>query len=264
VLITPPSQELAEGSTLQVTNQVVDPSALGRTLRFKLVAGPTGMSVDEESGVMVWTPSEDQGPSTNRVVVGVEEEGAPPRSATNEFTVVVTEVNRAPSLVQPPNCLVHAGTTLIVTNRATDADWPTNTLEFSLISAPAGMAIDARDGTITWQPTTAQASSTNVVSVSVSDNGVPALSDTRIFEVVVLPAAVAPKLEGRLTAGGSAFALSWTFDPEVEYQVEFKRKLSDPDWLPAAGTVQIAGQTATFMDQRTDSQRYYRLHQKSQ
>jgi hypothetical protein len=51
---------------------------------------------------VAWTPDENQGPSTNTVVVKVSDDGVPPLSATNSFVVVVTEVNVAPPLVALP------------------------------------------------------------------------------------------------------------------------------------------------------------------
>src|SRR5256886_2034227 len=85
-------------------------------------------------------------------------------------------------------------TTLNVSASATDADIPANSLTFALVSSPAGMTINPATGAISWTPTEAQGPSTNIVSVSVTDNGVPALSVTNTFTVTVNEVNLAPVL----------------------------------------------------------------------
>src|SRR5437660_124586 len=85
-------------------------------------------------------------------------------------------------------------TTLNVSASATDADLPANSLTFALVSAPLGMSINPASGAISWTPSEAQGPSTNVVSVSVTDNGVPALSVTNSFTVTVTEVNLAPVL----------------------------------------------------------------------
>ena len=64
-----------------------------------LVRGPTGLTVSA-TGAVAWTPSEDQGPSTNTVVVRLADDANPSLSVTNEFTVVVHWLN-APPVFRP-------------------------------------------------------------------------------------------------------------------------------------------------------------------
>src|SRR5438309_5978864 len=101
--------------------------------------------------------------------------GVPALSATNSFTAIVTEVIRAPVLTVPANQTLAELTTLNVSASATDSDIPANGLTFALVSAPLGMSINPTTGKISWTPTEGHGPSTNVVSVSVTDNGVPAL-----------------------------------------------------------------------------------------
>src|SRR5436190_9790984 len=72
-------------------------------------------------------------------------------------------------------------TTLDVSASAIDAYAPANSLTFALVSSPAGMTINPATGAISWTPTEAQGPSTNIVSVSVTENGVPALSAANRF-----------------------------------------------------------------------------------
>ena len=73
-------------------------------------------------------PGEAQGPSTNLITTIVTDNGVPPLSATNSFTVIVNEVNLAPVLPVQTNLVVDELTLLTVTNTATDSDLPANLL----------------------------------------------------------------------------------------------------------------------------------------
>src|SRR5205085_738798 len=164
------------------------------TLFRSLVSAPTGVLLDANSGVLSWTPTEAQGPSTNLITVKVTDNGAPPLSATNSFTVVVREVNSAPVLTVPADQTINELSTLVVSNTASDADLPTNTLSFGLVSAPTGVLLDANSGVLSWTPTEAQGPSTNLITLKVTDNGAPPLSATNSFTVVVREANSAPVL----------------------------------------------------------------------
>src|SRR2546426_5369960 len=82
--------------------------------------------------------------------------GAPELSDSKNFTVVVTEANSAPVLTVPTDQRVSELSTLTVTNTASDADLPANTLTFSLVSAPSGVTLHPSSGVLTWTPTEAQ------------------------------------------------------------------------------------------------------------
>src|SRR5207302_1417169 len=153
VLMVPADQTINELSALVVTNTASDADLPANTLSFGLVSAPTGVLLDANTGVLTWTPTEAQGPSTNLITVRVTDNGAPPLSATNSFTVVVREVNSAPALSLPDALPIYELSALVVTNTASDADLSANTLSFGLVSAPAGVLLDANTGVLTWTPT---------------------------------------------------------------------------------------------------------------
>src|SRR5205814_2382766 len=135
------------------------------------------------TGLLTWTPTEAQGPSTNLITVRVTDNGTPALNDTKSFTVVVTELNSPPTLTVPPDQTIPELSTLTVTKTASDADLPANNLTFSLLSGPTGVHLDSATGLLTWTPTEAQGPSTNLITVRVTDNGTPALSDTKSFTV---------------------------------------------------------------------------------
>ena len=108
--------------------------------------------------------------------------------------------NTAPVLAAQPNRTVNELTTLVVTNTATDADLPAQTLYYTLLvtntsdgSVQTNAGIDA-NGIITWTPTTMQGPGTYVVTTVVTDFATPPLSATNSFTVTVNEVNMAPVL----------------------------------------------------------------------
>jgi hypothetical protein len=98
-------------------------------------------------------------------------------------------LNVAPVLSPIPDQTILAGRTLVITNIGIDFNVPLETLDYSLGEPPSGAVINPVDGVLSWRPTIAQAGETYLLTVVVSNSGVPALSSTQSFAVmVVLPA----------------------------------------------------------------------------
>jgi hypothetical protein len=111
------------------------------------------------------------------------------RHSTNVTLVVAggSASNTPPVLISMPTQFVNAGITLTLTNVATDTDAPTQTLQFSLLSAPANAALNTNTGVFTWRAPVALANTTNATAVKVTDNGTPPMSATNNFNVIVNP-----------------------------------------------------------------------------
>jgi hypothetical protein len=220
VLTVPDDLSIDELTTLVLTNTFTDadlPPPVTPT--FSLASAPEGMLIDPSTGVLVWTPSESQGPSTNLITVRVTDNGSPPLSDSRSFFVLVNEMNRAPTLMVTRNRTIHQFATLVVTNTATDPDLPANTLTYSLVSAPDGVLLDPSTGVLSWTPTEAQRPSTNFITLRVTDNGAPPLSDSASFTVVVNEANSSPEIAQvprQTIRPGSFLAITNTaFDPDV-------------------------------------------------
>src|SRR5207237_73395 len=148
-----------------------------------LLNPPTGAAIDG-NGVITWTPNEAQGPSTNVITTVVTDNGVPSLSATNSFTRSEAQGESAAVIGAQVDRTIAEGTPLTVTNTETDSDIPANILTYTLLNPPTGAAIDG-NGVITWTPSEAQGPSTNVITTVVTDNGVPSLSATNSFTVIV-------------------------------------------------------------------------------
>src|SRR5206468_1494582 len=183
VLTGQTNRTINELTTLTVTNTATDGDLPANVLTYQLVSPPTGATISA-SGVINWTPSEGQGPSTNTFTTIVTDNGTPALSATNSFTVTINELNTAPVLTGQTNRTINELTTLTVTNTATHRDLPTRRSSDLLVSPPTGATISA-SGVISWTPSEAQGPSTNTFTTIVTDNGTPALSATNSFTVTV-------------------------------------------------------------------------------
>jgi hypothetical protein len=95
----------------------------------------------------------------------------------NPRLMIWTGSYQAPYTSSSPNCNLSDLTVVVSTNVP-------RTLNYRLVNPPAGARIDT-NGIITWQPTPAQAMSTNLFMTVVTDNGMPPINLTNTFEVVV-------------------------------------------------------------------------------
>jgi len=75
---------------LQRLDVVVTNTTAGSALTYQLINPPAGAGIDG-NGVITWTPSEAQGPGTYVITTVVTDDGQPPSSATNSFTVRVDD-----------------------------------------------------------------------------------------------------------------------------------------------------------------------------
>jgi len=133
--------------------------------------------------------------------------------------------NTAPVLAPIPNHTLIAGATLVVTNSASDPDAPPQSLTFSLVGAPDGVAINATNGLITWRPTIAQSPGVDSVVVKVSDSGLPSLNSIQSFAITVMQPAQ-PVFENPDVNNG-VFSLSIGGDLGPDYSVYGSTNLVD-------------------------------------
>lgn len=230
--------------------------ARSKVLTFSLDPGaPAGATIHPSSGIFSWTPTEAQGHGSYPITVRVTDNGSPALSATQTFTITVTEVNATPSLAPIASRAVHVGNNLVISNSAIDVDIPANTLSFSLDpGAPLGTAIDPSNGVFTWTPNGSFAGSSNAITVRVTDNGSPQKSAARTFGVLVFER---PAFQG-IARNGNEVTLSWSAISGRTYRLQYKDALNDPTWKDLT-TVIANGGVATRTEPIGAGQRYYRI-----
>src|SRR5262249_20551678 len=140
--------------------------------------------------------------------------------------------NAPPVLAPIGNQTVHRGQTLTFTAGATDPDAPPQVLTFSLdAGAPAGATINPSSGAFSWPTVAVPVLSTNTVTVRVTDNGSPALSDSETIRLIV----VAPPGFNLISRSGNQLTLGWATIPGRMYRVEYVDDLGSGNWLPLSG-----------------------------
>ena len=133
--------------TLVVTNTATEADIYATSLTYQLLAAPANAIIDT-NGIIIWTPTTAQIPSTNVFITVVTDYdpnavNAQYMSATNSFTVV-TLLPNLPMLPAGGSVAVTAGQTLMITNTAVEAGVggpsQTNTILFNYPSRSALLA----------------------------------------------------------------------------------------------------------------------------
>lgn len=195
-----------EGEPLSIIVDATDPDRPANPLRFRLGAtAPDGMTINAVSGLLGWTPPETAGGSVFTFDVLVNDGGSPDLGDTKSLTVRVVDVNSAPVLTRIKPQTVIEGDTLTVATVAKDTDVPVQTLTFSLEPATPGATVGVTSGVFTWTPDETQAGTTNQFTLTVTDDGVPPLTASQSFVVVVRPLTPGLNYPKRLANGDVNF-----------------------------------------------------------
>jgi len=141
--------------------------------------------------------------------------------------------NSSPTLQPIADRNILLGQSVNFTALGSDVDVPAQTLAYSLgPGAPAGATINSSSGAFAWTPT---APTTNNIIVRVTDSGIPPLTASRTFRVVVNgPTAT-------VALAGSNLQIGFISVAGKNYRVEFKNSFSDAVWTPLPGSENIAG-----------------------
>jgi uncharacterized repeat protein (TIGR02543 family) len=181
--------------------------------------------------------------------------------ATVYIRVGVANTNTAPVLSVISNRTVVVGETVSFLVQAHDADIPANTLTFALnapLVPPVNAAtLDSHTGQFTWTAAGSDEGKVFSFTVTVTDDGVPPLSDNQSFQVSV---AGQPPVVGISLLNGVP-RLVWNSAPPRRYQLRFKDKLTDPSWTNLGGEVTATGPTLSYDDEsaQNHTNRFYRV-----
>jgi hypothetical protein len=168
--------------------QASDPDSPPSGITYSLVTPiPQGATINGTSGLITWPTSEATGPSTNIFTVRATENNAQALTDTRSFSVIVNEVNEAPTITPVVDIMAADGELVSVQLSARDNDVPTQTLSYQVRpGAPAGATVSS-SGLFSWQVPVDQTASTNTITVRVTDNGPGSLFVETTFRVIVQP-----------------------------------------------------------------------------
>lgn len=168
-------------------------------------------------------------------------------------------------ILQRPALSVHEvteATPIDLTFTATDFNHPPQQLTWSLApGAPADAAIDPATGRFQWTPSAGIAPTAVDITVQVTDNGSPPLSDAFTFQIQV-EQIVEPPLPVTLSnfaVHDGLFQFNFAAQLGKTYRVQVKATLDSPDWLDAS---QRTAEQPTFQFAEplpTSGTRYYRV-----
>ena len=181
-------------------------------------------------------------------------QGGPPNPGAVNFA---GGANTAPVLASIANRSVHAGYLVTFTNSATDADLPAQSLSYSIDApVPAGAVVGASSGVFIWTPGTNQIAN-HSITIRVTDNGAPGLSDAKTFTVAVL---ALPTVSSIAVTGG-VVNLAWPSHPGRRYRVETSPTLAPPiPWVAVGSDLIATGAVQSLIyPGGTNAHRFYRV-----
>ena len=186
VFVTTPAAEVLSGNTFIYSPQAIDSDH--DTLHYTLLAGPSNVTFDQQTGRIAWPTSSNSGNQSFRLLVDDGRGG----SAEQNFTVrTVTTPNRPPIFTSTP--IVDAYVGMPYSYKATAFDPDGDTLTFWLNSSLLGMTLvnpgsansttpDPTATLVVWTPTGDQVGAHTVSLLVIDGQGGSAEQN---FEVIV-------------------------------------------------------------------------------
>ena len=114
------------------------------------------------------------------------------------------------------------------------------------------------DGIFSWTAPQTTVRITNSATARVTDNGTPALSDSKSFSIIVVP----PPKNLSVTVNSNAVGTLWSVFPAKTYRVYYKDDLDAAVWSPLGAPQVAAGDSLSVSDPApAPQQRFYRIVQ---
>ena len=131
-------QSVDEGVELTFTATATDSDLPADTLTFSLdtASEDLGMTIDANTGVFSWTPTEAQGGSTPSVTITVTDDGTGTLFDSEIFTITANDTNTAPVITSDgagtiASVTIAENQTVVTKVTSTDTDLPVNSLIYS-------------------------------------------------------------------------------------------------------------------------------------
>ncbi|MBC8002669.1 MAG: lamin tail domain-containing protein [Opitutaceae bacterium] len=250
-----------EGSAFVFNIPASDPDGPPQSLAFRLLGlPPAGATLNATNGILFWIPGEKQGSAVYTFTVRVTDNGTPALSATNTLLVTVNDVNSPPTLAAIPRMATTGGGVALFTASSMDFDDPSQGLAYSLdAGAPPGANIGASTGQFIWNVQSNQPSGTYAITVRVTDNGSPALTDSQAVLIDVNAPFGIDRIS--LSPGGDVI-LRWQSLLNGTYRIQSTETLTSINWTNHPSDVIGNGTTILFTNPPgPGSERYYRVIQ---
>ncbi|NJN12163.1 MAG: hypothetical protein HC815_31065, partial [Richelia sp. RM1_1_1] len=149
IIDSKPVVEIIAGQQYRYSVNATDPNE--DTLTYKLLVAPTGMIVDDKTGLITWnTTTSNRG--NQSIVVEVSDSRGGVETQRYNLSVIDAPFNRPPVFTTTPKVDAVVNTEYKYDADATDPDG--DNLTYNLALAPEGMTVNPATGEITWTPGT--------------------------------------------------------------------------------------------------------------
>jgi RHS repeat-associated protein len=218
----------------------------GDTLTYSLNQFPTGMSIDDQTGVISWLAD-----VIGDVIVEVEVSDDNGGTDTQLYTLTITGDNQAPTITS--TAITEALTNQLYTYDVDATDPDNEPLIYSLQVFPTGMIIDSSSGVISWTPTSTGDFS---VTVLVDDNN--GGTDSQSFIITVTdPDVTAPTItisspQDNLITNQASQTIIGTLDEAATLTLNGNPVTVNPDLSFSAPVILVEG-VNTFNFDATDT-----------
>ncbi len=162
-----PVTSLVQFSTYTYNAESDDEAGNGAT--YNLLTAPAGMTIDPNTGLVTWLPTQ---PQINDGFANVEIQVTDKAGNVNTQSFTITFVpNEAPTLDAIAPQTVDEGTLFSYALVAQDQNLPGDTLTYSLVSGPANAVANPTTGVVTFTPLETDGGTTVTFTVRVTDAG---------------------------------------------------------------------------------------------
>lgn len=200
-----PKQSILENEILTVKPELAVSGIPETGVRFGIIEGSPGAEINPKTGVFTWKPTEEQGPKTHKVEIGVKATGPHKSSTARKFLVVVKEVNDAPVILNLAEQTVIAGNTIKVVIQGNDPDIPPVPLEYRFGKTfPSGASLDPLTGAFEWTAPAASLEHDEVATIVVGESTgkKPLNAEVSLKIHVTALASAAERIAGSLAESG--------------------------------------------------------------
>lgn len=181
-----PDQTAKRGEPLNVAVNLKDRGTAPGPINYRLGPGaPPGARIDPATGVFSWTPGNGDNPGDYPITIVASD--SQKQSAEVRFHVRLEAVNRAPSIQTAGEQRIRLGAPARVSIVAVDPDGPANHLTYSLLTMIDWIQIDSNSGVLTCSPRQEHVGTIQSMTVRVTDDGSPPLSDQKTITILVEP-----------------------------------------------------------------------------
>jgi hypothetical protein len=165
--------------------------------------------------------------------------------------------NNPPALGAIPNMTVRSSNTVTLTATAVDPDTPGQSVTYTLDpGAPPGARVHPVSGLFTWFSPSGQTPGVYPVTLRVTDNGAPSMTDAQTFTITVVPSDATLAI----AISGNEYVVAWPLEAGSLQLYSATNIGPAVVWTSVTSTPQVVnGQWVLALSMGTNPSRFFRL-----